>query len=324
MKAGSMTPAGKHLTEIEKETSMKAVQYESYGEPDVLRIVEIDAPHAGAGQIRIAVRAAGVNPLDWKLRSGVYRDFMPIDLPSGVGAEAAGVVDEVGDGVLDVAIGDRVFGLTVRRTAMAENAVLTSWAHIPDGMPFEVAGGLAIISESATRILDLVAIKAGETLLVVGAAGGVGSAVLQLARHRGVTVIGAASEAKHGYLRKLGAVPTTYGPGLPARVRELAPQGVDAALDLAGAGVIPDLVEIVGDPNRVLSIADIDASKHGAQVTTSHGNHPEIALRNVAELYTKGAFDLAIEHTFSLDQIAEAQRRSAGRRVAGKLVVTFP
>lgn len=302
---------------------MKAVQYKNYGEPDVLQIVEIDAPHAGAAQIRIAVRAAGVNPLDWKLRSGIYRDFMPIDLPSGVGAEAAGIVDEVGDGVSDVAVGDRVFGLTVRRTAMAENAVLTSWARIPEGMPFEVAGGLSIVSESATRILDLVNIRAGETLLVVGAAGGVGSAVVQLARYRGVAVIGAASEAKHEYLRQLGVVATTYGPGLPARVRELAPQGVDAALDLAGAGIIPDLVEIVGVPSRVLSIADIDAPKHGAQVTTSQGEHPEVALKAVAALFAKGAFDLTIEQTFSLDQIAEAQRRSASGRVAGKLVVTF-
>ncbi|MDH6268147.1 NADPH:quinone reductase-like Zn-dependent oxidoreductase [Rhizobium sp. SG_E_25_P2] len=196
-----------------------------------MQIVDIAAPHAGAGQIRIAVRAAGVNPLDWKLRSGIYRDFMPIDLPSGVGAEAVGIVDEVGDGVSNVAVGNRVFGITVRRTAMAQHAVLTSWAHIPDGMSFEVAGGLAIVSETATRILDLVGSKAGETLVVVGASGGVGSAVVQVARQRGVKVIGAASEAKHDYLRKLGAVPTTYGHGLPARVRALAPQGVDAALD---------------------------------------------------------------------------------------------
>lgn len=202
---------------------MKAVQYKSHSELDILQVVDVDAPHAGAGQLHIAVRADGVNPLDWKLRSGIYRDFMPIDFPSGVGAEAAGIVDEVGDGVLDVVVGDLVFGLAVRRTAMAENAVLTSWARIPNGMPFEVAGGLSIISESATRILDLIDIKAGETLVVAGAAGGVGSAVVQLARHRGVTVIGSASEAKHEYLRKLGATPTTYEPGRPARVHELAP-----------------------------------------------------------------------------------------------------
>ena len=302
---------------------MKAARYETYGEPDVLNIVEIDAPHAGPGQIRIAVRAAGVNPLDWKLRAGVYRDFMPIDLPSGVGAEAAGIVDEVGEGVTDVAVGDAVFGLAVRRAAMAEYAVLTSWARKPDGMPFDVAGALPIVGETATRILDMIDIKAGETLLVAGAAGGVGTAVVQLARHRGANVIGTTSEAKHDYVRKLGATPTSYEPGLPARVRELAPQGVDAALDLAGAGVIPELVEIVSDPSRVLSIADIDAPKHGARVTTSQSDQPEIALREVANLYSEGVLDIPIEQTYSLEQVRQAQERSAKGRVAGKLVVTF-
>ncbi|GJE15604.1 NADP-dependent oxidoreductase [Methylobacterium marchantiae] len=302
---------------------MKAVQYSEYGTPDILRFVEIDAPHAGPGQIRITVKAAGVNPLDWKLRSGLYRDFMPIAFPSGVGAEAAGIVDEVGDGVSDVSIGDAVFGLAVWRTAMAEQAVLTRWARMPDGMSFEVAGALPIIAESATRILDLVSIESGETLLVAGAAGGVGTAVIQLARHRGVTVIGTASAPKHGYLRELGAIPTTYEPGLSARIRELAPQGVDAALDLAGAGNIPELVEIVGNGLRVLSIADIDAPKYGALVTTSQGEHPEIALANVARLYAEGTFRLPIERTFPFERIAEAQERSSTGRVAGKLVIAM-
>ena len=301
---------------------MKAVRFNSYGEPDVLHIADIDAPHAAAGQIRIAVLAAGVNALDWKLRSGLYRDFMPIELPSGVGAEAAGIVDEVGDGVTGVAVGDAVFGITVRRTAMAEHAVLTSWAHKPDAMPFEVAGALPIAAETAMRILDLIRLKAGETLLVAGAAGGVGSAVVQLACYRGATVIGTARAAKHAYLRDLGAIPTTYEPGSPDRVAALAPQGLDAALDLAGAGVIPDLVAIVGDGARVLSIADIDAPKHGAQVTTSQVDQPGIALAEVARIFDEGAFRVHIDGRFPLDRIAEAQAISAAGRVAGKLVVT--
>jgi len=303
---------------------MKAVQYDNYGEPDVLHIVDIEAPQAGPGQVRIKVRAAGVNPLDWKLRSGTYRDFMPIDLPSGVGAEAAGIIDEVGEGVLSVSVGDAVFGLAVRRTAMAERAVLTSWAKKPDGMPFEVAGALPIAAETAMRILDLVAIKAGETLVVAGAAGGIGSAVVQVARYRGVRVIGTATEAKHDYLRKLGAMATTYGPGLPERVRALAPQGVDAALHLAGSEVIADLIAIVGNGARVLSIADIDAPKYGAQVTTAQSDHPEIALAEVARIYGEGAFDVHIHASFPLDRIAEAQAMSATGRVTGKLVVSFP
>lgn len=302
---------------------MKAVQYTEYGPSDVLRFVQIDAPRASPGQIRITVKAAGVNPLDWKLRAGYYRDFMPIEFPSGVGAEAAGIVDEIGEGVEGVSIGDAVFGLAVRRTAMAEKAVLTSWTHMPDGMSFEVAGGLSIIAESATRILDLISIQSGETLLVAGAAGGVGTAVVQLARQRGVTVIGTGSGSKHDYLRDLGAIPTTYEPGLMARVREIAPEGIDAALDLAGAGIIPDLIEIVGNPLRVLSIADINAPKYGALVTTAQGEHPEVALVNVARLYAAGTFRLRIERTFPFEQIAEAQELSATGRVSGKLVVTM-
>jgi NADPH:quinone reductase-like Zn-dependent oxidoreductase len=121
-----LSPRLRRPTEAEKGNRLKAVQYREYGSTDVLSIVEIDAPHAGPDQIRIAVRAAGVNPLDWKLRSGIYRDFMPIDFPTSVGGEAAGIVDEVGVGVSDVAVGDSVFGISVRRTAMAEQAVLTS------------------------------------------------------------------------------------------------------------------------------------------------------------------------------------------------------
>lgn len=302
---------------------MEAIRYDTYGDSDVLKIVEVGAPLAGPGQIRITMQAAGVNPLDWKLRAGKMKDYFAVSFPSGVGSEAAGIVDEVGEGVSGVEIGDAVFCLTVRNTAVAEKAVLTSWARKPDGMPFDVAGAISIVAETAIRILDLVCIKSGETLVVAGAAGGVGSAVVQLAHQRGVTVIGVASESKHEYLRKLGAIATTYGPDLPQRVHELAPQGVDAALDLAGAGAIPDLLEIVSDPARVLSIVDINAPKYGAQLTMAQSEHPEIALSNIAQLYITDAFNLHIEHAFTFAQVAQAQDLSATGRVAGKLVITF-
>jgi DNA-binding HxlR family transcriptional regulator len=172
-------------------------------------------------------------------------------------------------------------------------------------------------------VLALISIEPGETLLVAGAAGGVGTAVIQLTRYRNVTVVGTASEAKHDYLRQFGAIPTTYGPGLVSRVRELAPDGVDAALDLAGAGVIPDLIEIVKDAKRVLSIADIDAPTYGAQATTSQVDHPAAALSDAARRYAEGAFSLPIERMFSLDNVAEAHELSATGRVTGKLVVTI-
>lgn len=298
---------------------MKAIQFSEYGGPEVLRVADVDEPHAGPGQVRIVVRAAGVNPADWKIREGQWQEFRPLTLPAGVGFEASGIVDEVGEGVSGVLVGDAVFGSGL--FTVAEHAVLKHWARKPDDLPFEVAAGLPTIAETATRILDQVKAKAGETLLVSGAAGGVGSAVIQFAHHRGITVIGTASAPKHDYLRGLGAIPTTYEPGLIDRVRALAPQGVDAALDLAGAGNVPELIEIVGDPSRVLSIVDYTAPQHGAQFSPDPQDHPANAFEEVARLYSAGAFRLQLERVFPLEETAEAQKLSAEGRVTGKLVI---
>ncbi|MPQ84216.1 NADP-dependent oxidoreductase [Pseudomonas sp. MAFF 730085] len=301
---------------------MKAVQFNQYGGTEVLNIVDVDPPHAGPGEVRIRVRAVGVNPIDWKLRAGYVHDFMPVTFPAGVGSEAAGIIDEVGDGVSGFAVGDAVFGYG--RNTLAEHAVLRCWARVPQNMPMEVAGGLAVIVETATRILNHVGIKAGETLLITGAAGGVGTAAIQLARHRGAIVIGTGSVPKHEYIRSLGAVPTTYEPGLAARVHALAPAGVEAALDLAGAGTLAELVEIVGDPTRVVSTSDVTAHQYGVVFSATSLEHPETAFAEAARLYDTGAFRLHIEQTFSIEQIATAQEISAAGHVAGKLIITMP
>lgn len=300
---------------------MKAVQFSKYGGPEVLHVVEVNEPHAGPGQVRIAVRAAGVNPSDWKRRDGQYRNFEEVTFPSGVGVEASGVVDEVGPGVSSVSAGDAVFGFG--ENTMAEYAVLTHWVHKPDDVSFEVAGGLPVIVETASRSLEEVGVKSGETLLVSGAAGGIGSAVLQFARCRTITVIGTASVQKHDYLRGLGAIPTTYGPGLADRVRELAPEGVNAALDLAGSGIIPELIEIVGDPAHVLSVADFSAEKYGAKFSHGPPKDPDRILAEVARLYSEGLFRLHVEQTFPLEQTAQAQKVSAAGHVTGKLIISI-
>lgn len=297
---------------------MKAVQFTEYGGPEVLRVVDIGEPHAGPGQVRIAVRAAGVNPSDWKRRAGQFED---VTFPAGVGVEASGVVDEVGPGVSNVSIGDYVFGFGAN--TMAQYAVLTHWARKPEDLSFEVAGGLPVITDTATRALDEVGVKSGETLLVSGAAGGIGSAVLQFARHRGIAVIGTASTQKYDYLCGLGAIPTTYGPGLAERVRELAPEGVDAALDLAGSGIIPELIEIVGDPARVLSVADFAAEQYGAKFSHGPPADPWRVLADVARLCSQGLFRLRVEQTFPLEQTAEAQELSAKGHVTGKLIIAL-
>lgn len=172
---------------------MKAVQFNEYGGPEVLHVVDVAEPHAGPGQVRIAVRAAGVNLSDlMKIRTGTWKG-KPIALPSGVGVEGSGVVDEVGEGVIDVSIGDAIFGCGFEM--LAQYAVLRPgvWTRKPGDLSFEEAGGFSVVAETATRILPQVGVKVGETLLVSGASGGIGSAVVQFARHRGITVIGTAS-----------------------------------------------------------------------------------------------------------------------------------
>jgi NADPH:quinone reductase-like Zn-dependent oxidoreductase len=298
---------------------LKAVRYSEYGGPEVLRVVEVEQPHVGPGQVRIAVRAAGVNPSDWKDRAGDARDATAVRLPAGVGFEASGVVDEVGPGVSNVSIGDAVFGYGAN--TVAQYAVLTHWAHKPDDLSFEVAGGLPVIVETAWRCLEQIGVKSGETLLVSGAAGGIGSAVIQLARLRGIAVIGTASAQKHDYVRGLGAIPTTYGPGLAERVRGLARQGVDAALDVAGSGIIPELIDIVGDPSRVLSATDLTAPQYGAKFCHGPPKHPERIFAEVARLCSEGLFRLRVERTFPLEQTAAAQEVSAQGHVTGKLVI---
>lgn len=300
---------------------MKAVQFSEYGGPEVLQVVEVAKPQAGPGQVRIAVRAAGVNPSDWKDRSGDARDATPVALPSGVGFEAAGVVDEIGVGVTTVTVGDAVFGYGLN--TVAEYALLTHWAPKPAMMPFEVAGGLPVNVETAWRCLDLLAMKAGETLLVSGAAGGIGSALVQLARVREIIVIGTASALNHAYLRELGAIPTTYGPGLTERVHQLAPAGIDAAVDLAGSGIIPELIALVGDPARVVSAADLTAPEYGAKFCFGPPKNPEHVFAEVARLYVEGRFKLRIAQVFPLEQTAQAQTLSAEGHVAGKLVIAI-
>jgi NADPH:quinone reductase-like Zn-dependent oxidoreductase len=297
---------------------MKAVRFAEYGGPEVLRVVEFDEPHAGASQVRIVVRAAGVNAIDWKIRAGHMRETIPMTLPAGVGLDAAGVVDEVGEGVRGTAVGDAVFGSG--SATYAECAVLSSWATKPAGLSFEEAAGYPAAVETAIRILNQVGVQPGETLLVSGAGGGVGSAVLQIARQRGIKVIATASEPNQDYLTSLGATATTYGDGLVERVRALAPTGIDAALDIAGSGVIPELISLTGDPKKVLSIADFSAPKLGAQVSGTAVNRAG-ALAEAARLFATGTFRIPVAKTFLLTAAGEAQTLSAAGHVVGKLVI---
>ncbi|MGZ4234010.1 MAG: NADP-dependent oxidoreductase [Solirubrobacteraceae bacterium] len=298
---------------------MKAVQFSEFGGPDVLEVVELPDPHPAAGQIRIAVRAVGINPIDWKVRSGA----MGGDLPQTTGREGAGSVDEVGDGVTDVKPGDEVFGFAEGGGGAAELALSSDYAAIPPSLDFAAAAALPVAVETAVRTLDVLGVGADTTVLINGAAGGVGSAAVQIARARGARVIGTASESNHDYLRSLGAEPTTYGEGLEQRVRELAPDGVDAALDAAGGGALPALVELTGSPDRVVTIADfLGAQETGVEFSGGMGTGRAVhALGEIGDLIEAGKFSLPVALTFPLEQIAEAHELSQRGHVRGKLVL---
>ncbi|KAB7848459.1 NADP-dependent oxidoreductase [Streptomyces mobaraensis] len=295
---------------------MKKVTFAEFGGPDVLRLVDADEPHAGPGRIRVAVRAAGVNPVDWRIREGQFQETRPVELPAGVGQDAAGVVDEVGEGVEGVEVGDAVFGRG--SGTYAEYAVLSAWARMPEGLTFAEAAGYPSVVETALRVIRESGVRPGQTLLVSGASGGVGSAVLQIARDRGVTVIGTASAANQDYLRGLGALATTYGEGWTERVRRIG--RVDAALDLAGSGVIRELVELTGDPRKVVSIADLGAPEHGARFSGVTGDVPR-ALAEAVDLMSRGRLHIPVEKSYTLADAAAAHIDSRAGHTRGRRVL---
>jgi NADPH:quinone reductase-like Zn-dependent oxidoreductase len=297
---------------------LKAVRFSQFGGPEVLEIADLPDPHPGPGEIRIAVRAAGVNPSDAKKREGL----MDPELPQTLGHEAAGVVDELGAGVTDVAVGDRVFGASAQGAAQAELAVLSFYAPIPASLDFAHAAALPAAVETATRALDQLGVTSGSTLLVNGASGSVGSAAVQLAVVRGARVIGTASPANQDYLRSLGAEPVTYGEGLTGRVRALAPGGVDLALDVAGSGVLPELIELAGSPEHVITVADFaGAQDYGVRFSRGDTGRAVHALAGIGELIESGRFSLPVGQTFGLAEVGEAQRVSQDGHVRGKLVL---
>ncbi|MFF3259435.1 NADP-dependent oxidoreductase [Streptomyces sp. NPDC002932] len=299
---------------------MRAARFHEYGEAESLVIEQVPDPHPGPGEIRVRVAAAGVNPIDWKLRAGALHQLFPLELPAIPGRDGAGVVDEIGDGVRGVSVGDRVFGLGGVTGATAELLVLSAWAHTPDAWSDEQAAGAGLASVTAMGGLNALGSLAGRTLLVEGAAGGVGSAAVEIAVAQGATVIGTASERNHEFLTALGAVPTTYGPGLAQRLTTLAPHGVDIALDTAASGSLDDLVALTGDPRRVATVADhAGGQRLGTHVVNAEND--SALLSAAAELGGQGRYTPRIEQAYPLERIAEAHAHAERRRTRGKIVI---
>ncbi len=297
---------------------MRALQFKAYGGPEVLEWSEAPDPHPGPGQIRVAVRAASVNPIDWKIFSGALAGGTPLDGPGYLGFDAAGVVDEVGEGVSGISVGDDVLGRG--RDTLAEYAVLDAWAVKPSSVDWAVAAAAGVAGETSERGLRLLGVETGDTLFVDGGAGGVGAVAVQMAVARGARVIASAGDANHDYLREIGATPVRYGDGVADRVRSAAGGPVAAVFDVAGKTPIKELIGLVPEPSQVVSIANYAAAEAGARLTTGEEARPTEALSTVAQLLERNQLVIKIQ-TFPFDRAAEAYRISQAGHVRGKLVL---
>ena len=302
----------------------RIVQYNRYGGPEVLDIVEVDEPHASAGMVRVAVRAAGLNNFDAKARRSP--SVLPNrTLPSGQGAEFAGVIDEVGEGFTTATLGDEVLGWS-NFSAQADFVVVPAGQVTtkPPGLDWAVAGGLGLVGNTAERSTRAVAPQPGETVLVSAAAGGVGLFAAQFALADGATVIGTASEQNHPYLISLGVIPVAYGPGLVDRLRAAAPGGIDAVIDNAGEETVDAAIELGVDPARINSIVYFaGVAKYGISTVGGGGKTAE-NLGDLARLVAAGTLVMPIAATFPLSQVREAYELLETRHLRGKVVLTVP
>lgn len=300
---------------------MNAIVFSEPGPPDVLHLAEVEDPEAGSGQVRVRVRAAGVQPADLAVRQGWAPPGTALRLPLTPGNEFAGTVDQVGDRAHGFTVGSDVLGFTTLGSYAELIAVDAD--HVvakPGPMPWEVAGALSASGQTAHTALEDLAAGPGDTLLVHAAGGGVGSMAVQLARHRGATVIGTGSEASHAHLRSLGAVPVAYGEGLAERVRALAPDGVDAALDAAGGDALSVSVELVDDRERIGTLVDFGgAGRLGVRALRSRPSASRLA--ELVDLHGRGVLRVPIWRTFPMADAAAAHREVATRHTRGKVVL---
>ncbi|MFF5208694.1 NADP-dependent oxidoreductase [Streptosporangium sp. NPDC000396] len=299
---------------------MKAAAFSEFGGPEVLRVMEVETPEAGEGQVRVRVKAAGVQPFDVAVRQGWTPAGVTGDLPRIPGNEFSGVVDQVGAGVEGLLPGDEVLGFTLLN-AYAEYVVVPAEnvTAKPANMPWEVAGGFTAGTQTAHIALKQLGVGEGNTVLIHAAAGSVGTAAVQLARLWGAEVIGTAREENHDYLRSLGAIPVTYGEGLLEQVRELAPGGVDMVLDGAGGAALDVSLRLVKGDRVVTLVEHAKAEELGVQVT--QGVRLASRLAELADLYAQGRLTFPVRRAYPLDQAADAHREVETGHGRGKVVL---
>jgi NADPH:quinone reductase-like Zn-dependent oxidoreductase len=308
-----------------REIMSKAVRYDEFGGIDVLRVDEVERPVPGDGQVLVQVKAAGINPSEAVIRTGAVAELFPSTFPSGQGSDLAGVIEEVGAGVSGFSPGDEVIGFTNKRASQAELVLVEAGdlTRKPEKVSWEAAGGLFVAGATAWGAVHAVQLKEGETVVISGAAGGVGSLAVQLARRTGATVIGLASESNHEWLKSHGVIPLAYGDSVADRIRAVAPSGVDAFIDTYGDGYVELALTLGVATERIDTIVDFAAAeKHG--VKTDGGREAGPGAKVLAELVgliAEGHLEVPIANVYPLAQVREAYTELERRHTRGKIVL---
>ncbi|MGW7420154.1 NADP-dependent oxidoreductase [Streptomyces sp. NPDC054813] len=303
----------------------KAVRYDEFGGIDVLRVDEVERPVPGGGQVLVRVKAAGINPSEAAIRTGAVADLFPSTFPSGQGSDLAGVVEEVGAGVAEFSPGEQVIGFTHKRASQAELVLVEAGdlTRKPEKVSWEVAGSLYVAGATAWGAVHAVHPEEGETVVVSGAAGGVGSLAVQLACRTGATVIGLASESNHEWLKSHGVTPVAYGDGVADRIRAAAPGGVDAFIDTHGTGYVELALDLGVPAERIDTIADFEAArKHGVKTDGGSAAGPGAkVLAELAGLIADGHLEVPIANVYPLALVRDAYTELERRHTHGKIVL---
>ena len=302
----------------------RAVRYDQYGGLEVLQVVEVPRPTPGPGKVLVRVKAAGINPGEASIRKGLFAERWPATFPSGQGSDVAGIVDQVGPGVSNFAVGDEVIGFVNDRSSQAEFTVVESSNLVPRpaNVSWEQAGALFVAGTTAYAAVRSVALKTGDTVVVSGAAGGVGSIAVQLARNAGAKVIGLAGDSNRKWLTDHGVIPVTYGDGVEDRIRAASAGKVDAFVDTFGGGYVELALKLGVAKNRIDTIIDFAAAaKHGVKTEGSFEAANADVLAQLAGLIAAGRLEVPISKVYPLAEVREAYRDLEQRHTRGKIVL---
>jgi len=302
----------------------KAVRFDEYGEIDVLKVVEVPRPVPGPGQVLVEVRAAGINPGEASIRKGLLHAMWPATFPSGEGSDLAGIVAEVGPEVTRFAVGDAVLGFVDTRGSHAEMVVadVANLVARPGDVPWAVAGSLFVVGTTAYAAVRAVSLVPGDTVVVSGAAGGVGSLAVQLAADAGATVIGLASEGHHRWLAGHGVIPVVYGDGVAERIKEAGKGRIDAFIDTFGSGYVEMAIGLGVAPHRIDTIIDRTAAQeYGTKTEGSAAAASAEVLAELAGLIAEGRLEIPIAKVYPLADVREAYRELEQRHTLGKIVL---